>query len=36
MKFKNVLLHLLCEAKIKFKNLAGGKSLATDHRKIAE
>ena len=30
------MLHLLCEPKIEFKNLAGGKALANDHRKIAE
>ena len=31
-----MLLHLLCEPKIEFKSLAGGKALANDHRKIAE
>ena len=35
----NVLLHLkyrvlLCEPEIKFKNLRGGKALATDHRAL--
>ena len=37
LRCSNVLLHLkykllLCEPKVKFKNLPGAKALATDHR----
>ena len=37
----NILLHLeykvfLCEPKIEFNKLAGGKALATDHREMAD